>query len=192
MATLLMAEKRESERGVALIVAMFILLILTALGLSAVDTSVFEQKMSGSLVDQGAAFQAAESGLRVGEGFIEGLAALPTAVSACNARTPAAIAAGGCVSLMGTVNGGVFTNGAPWGGVNTFVVSAYPSGSGEVSAPPEFVVEYVTNLPDTNSSLGIGTGQNLPGSDFYRVTARGTGRTGVAQAIVQSVYARRF
>jgi len=188
-------EVRDSEKGVVLIVALFILLILTALGLSAVDTSVFEQKMSVNLLDRNTAFQAAESGLRTGEGFVENLAGLDQGTAACDTTTTAAIAAGGCVSTQNSVNSGVFANSAtlPWGGTLAFDIPGFStSGAGAVQAAPEYVVEYMTNLPDTNSSLGIGTGQNPPGSDFYRVTARGVGRTATAQAVVQSVYARRF
>lgn len=174
--------ERNSERGVALIVALFILLILTALGLSAVDTSVFEQKMSGSLIDQNTAFQASESGLRSAEAYLEGLPGLAQGVANCDASVSP------CVSTLDSVNGGVFTGAGPWGTNSTYSIPSFPG----VNTTPEYVVEYVTNLPDTNSSLGIGTGVNIPGSDFYRVTARGTGRTDAAQAIVQSVYARRF
>jgi len=172
----------SSERGAALIVALFILLILTALGVTAVGTSVFEQKMSANKLDRDSAFQAAETALREGEGFLEGLTGLDIGTSDCNAS------ANPCVSTLNSVNGGVFTNGAPWGANDTYSMVGY----GDVNTPPEYVVEYFVNLPDTNSSLGIGTGVNMPGSDFYRVTARGTGRTDAAQAIVQSVYARRF
>jgi len=180
-------EGRTSEKGVVLVVALFILLILTAIGLSASDTSIFEQKMSTNMLDQNTAFQSAESGLRAGELYLEGLAALNTGTAGCNASSAP------CVSVIGTVNGGDFSGTFPWQDIYTFAIPGFPaSGAGKVSAPPEYIVEYITNLPDTNSSLGIGTGGTVPGSDFYRVTARGTGRTAVAHAIVQSVYARRF
>lgn len=181
--------ERASEKGVVLIVALFILLILTAIGLSASDTSIFEQKMSANLLDRDQAFQASESGLRTGEAFVESLPALDQGTAACDAS-------GGspCVSTQDSVNGGVFANSAvlPWGGINTFAMTGFPSGGSGVNTVPEYIVEYVTNLPDTNSSLGIGTGMNIPGSDFYRVTARGTGRTDAAQAVVQSIFAVRF
>jgi len=176
------------ERGVVLIFSLFILLILTAIGLAASSTSMFEQRMSGNLLDQDMAFQAAESGLRMGEAVVEGLTSVNRGTAACDASsTP-------CISTINSVNGGVFSNSAtlPWGDIYTFSASTFPSGTGEVNTDPEYVVEYDTNLPDTNSSLGVGTGRSIPGSDFYRVTARGTGMTDNAQVVVQSVYARRF
>lgn len=175
---------REDERGVVLIFSLFILLILAAIALAASSTSVFQQRMSDNLLDQDMAFQSSESGLRTGEAFVEGLASLDRGVAACDASSAP------CVSTINSVNGGVFANSAtlPWGDVYTFAMTGFYG----PKTVPEYVVEYDTNLPDTNSSLGIGTGQNIPGSDFYRVTARGTGRTDSSQVVLQSVYARRF
>ncbi|MFC1626298.1 PilX N-terminal domain-containing pilus assembly protein [Pseudomonadota bacterium] len=188
-------EVRSSEKGVALIVALFILLILTAIGLSAGDISMFEQRMAGNQLDQDTAFQASESGLRAGEAYLQSLLGVDYGVDGCDATTSAAIAVGGCVSTLNSVNGGVFANSAtlPWGGANTFEVGGFPtSGAGEVFNPPEFIVEYVDNVPDAGGSKRMGGGDIVMGSDFYRVTAQGTGRTATSQAIVQSVYARRF
>jgi len=178
---------RTDERGIALIVVLFVLLILTAIGLTAGSTSLFEQKMAVNALDQNTAFQSAEAGLRAGETFIETMPGLDVGTSACNAS------AAPCVSIVGSVNGGDFVNGFPWQGIYTYPVPGYTAtGPGQVSAAPEFIVEYITNLPDTNSSLGVGVGGVPAGSDFYRVTSRGSGRTVNSHAIVQSVYARRF
>jgi len=179
---------RRDEKGVVLVFSLFILLILIAIGLAASSTSMFEQRMSGNLLDQDQAFQAAESGLRMGEAVVEGLASINRGTAACDASSAP------CISTINSVNGGVFANSAtlPWGDIYTFSASTFPSGYGEVKTDPEYIVEYDTNLPDTNSSLGVGTGRSIPGSDFYRVTARGTGMTDNAQVVVQSVYARRF
>ena len=51
------------QRGVALIMSLVILLILTILGISAMGTSSLEQKMSGNIQEGTHAFEAAESGL---------------------------------------------------------------------------------------------------------------------------------
>lgn len=51
------------QRGVALVMAMVMLVILTILGLSAMHGSIMEARMTGNLQDNTAAFQTAESGL---------------------------------------------------------------------------------------------------------------------------------
>ncbi len=52
-----------NQRGMALIMALVILLILTILGVTAMTTSSLEEKMSGNIQEQNRAFQAAESGI---------------------------------------------------------------------------------------------------------------------------------
>ncbi len=53
----------ERQRGMALIMALVILMILTILGITAMTTSALEEKMSGNIQEQTRAFQAAESGV---------------------------------------------------------------------------------------------------------------------------------
>lgn len=51
------------ERGMALVMALVILVILTILGITAMSTSSLQEKMAGNVQEQTRAFQAAESGL---------------------------------------------------------------------------------------------------------------------------------
>lgn len=52
-----------SQRGMALVFALVVLLILTILGVSGLRTSSIEQLMSGNVQEQTRAFEAADSGL---------------------------------------------------------------------------------------------------------------------------------
>lgn len=62
-------EVRKSERGAALLVALIMLLLITILGVSAMQTTTLEEKMAGNLRDRHVAFQAAEAALRAGEQY---------------------------------------------------------------------------------------------------------------------------
>lgn len=53
---------RKSQRGVALVVAMLFLLVVTLLAVTAARDSSFSLKMSGNLQDQNSSLQLAESG----------------------------------------------------------------------------------------------------------------------------------
>jgi len=53
----------DNQRGVALVLAMVILVILTMLGISSMKSSTLELKMAAGIQDNTMAFQAAESGL---------------------------------------------------------------------------------------------------------------------------------
>lgn len=53
----------SNERGMALVMALVILLILTMIGVTAMSTSTLQEKMAGNVQEQTRAFHAAESGL---------------------------------------------------------------------------------------------------------------------------------
>ena len=55
------------QRGVALLVVLMLLLIMTLLGLASLRGSIMEERMSANLFDRSLMFQAAESALRQGE-----------------------------------------------------------------------------------------------------------------------------
>ena len=57
--------------------ALLFLLITTLLGISAMQSSVMEERMAGNMHDHNMAFQAAESGLRDGGEWLLSLAGRP-------------------------------------------------------------------------------------------------------------------
>ena len=58
---------KSRQQGVALIMSLVILLVLTILGIQGMQTSTFEEKMAGNFRDKQMAFEAAESALKAGE-----------------------------------------------------------------------------------------------------------------------------
>ena len=61
---------QRNQQGVALVMALAFLLILTIIGVTAMTTSSLQEKMAGNAQDRNMAFQAAESALRVAENFL--------------------------------------------------------------------------------------------------------------------------
>jgi Tfp pilus assembly protein PilX len=59
------------QQGAILIIGLLFLLMLTIIGVSAMSTTAFEEKMAGNRIDREIAFQAAEAALRAGERHIE-------------------------------------------------------------------------------------------------------------------------
>ncbi len=57
----------KTQAGVVLVVSLIILLLLTIIGLSAMQTTALEERMAGNLRDKDLAFQVAESALRAAE-----------------------------------------------------------------------------------------------------------------------------
>jgi len=183
-------QSRKKEKGSVLIAAILVLIVLAVIAVSATSSSVLESRMSVNSIDQDASFQSAEAALRAGEAAIIAAAVRPAVTGGCN---PTVGPANPCVATLNTVNGGVFANAPvlPWGTAQTAVVPGLanpvinPANPHAPLANPEVVVEFIGFIPDPGSGSAAPTGR-----DFYRITARGTGRNN-AQAIVQSTYAKR-
>ena len=65
----------KNERGVALVIALIMLIVLTFIGISSISSSVFEVRISGNERAGSSAFYAAEGGVGVGISRIPDLTA---------------------------------------------------------------------------------------------------------------------
>lgn len=63
----------HAQRGAVLIVSLLILLILTVIGVSSMQSSTLEEKMASNSRDRNIGFQSAETTMREAETYIEGL-----------------------------------------------------------------------------------------------------------------------
>lgn len=173
----------HAHNGVALIVSLIILLILSILGVQSLQTSTLEERMAGNFRDNKIALEAAESALLAGEAWIASLTAPP-------------------------VEDDVGSNGVwSFGKANikdpTFWANATSVASGltGLNAQPSYVVEYrgittsTTSLAGGNGSPeGGGNRSSSTESDLYnyRVTARGLGGSGNSEVILQSHFKKAF
>ncbi len=171
--------QRSRQRGAALLVGLVLLLILTILGISSLNDTVVQNKMSGAMQDTNSALQAADSAVREAEAYIDGL-----------------------TTLAGFVNSsGLYTEGnapSPYDSTTwTGTVSATASGTHGQGTNPRYFIELMGDVNENNSNTSVnittyshesGAGQ-LKG---FRIVARATGGSGTAQRIVESYYVKRF
>ncbi|MGF6490237.1 pilus assembly PilX family protein [Pseudomonas frederiksbergensis] len=61
----------HSQRGMALLVSLVFLLLLTLIGISSMQNAILQEKMAGSVTLRNQSFQAAEAALRVGESAVQ-------------------------------------------------------------------------------------------------------------------------
>jgi len=174
---------RRHERGIALVTVLVFMVILSIIGMAAMQSSGLQEKMSGNMRNQDVAFQAAETAVRQGELWVEQLVSQPALQSvACT---------GACEVVWdkndALINGGNFTDHAFWdAGTNLRTGTAIAG----VNSAPKLVVEDAGYIRDMSSSLLWSS--NPIGSELYRVTARGTGETDEARSVIQTTYAKRF
>ncbi len=197
----------KQQNGVALVVSLILLIVITLLGLSSIRTIVLEEKMASNTYDRSLAFQAAEAGLRAGEAIAEaqsklgnpnqGFPAYTDADNSCPANAINACNAGLCATpdkdcparWSGTTAPATFNwdnSAAPAGGLNL---------NANAGAAPRYFVEYLGNQfpcdPDDANACSGGAGAIGCNSMRYRVTARSqpSGNNDRATVMLQTIYA---
>jgi len=165
------------ESGVILAVSLLMLLLLTLLALTAMQSTLFQEKMSSNMQDKEFSFQAAESVLKEGEAWILGLTIEPKPLATCTAKP--------CALILNPNLNPELKSKSWW----TTNANPYTNATlAKVKTQPQFLVEFFRFVPD---SPAIGKGVPT-GVYYYRLTARGTGLTDTAQTILQTTVGRRF
>lgn len=173
-------ENPSRQKGVALIVSMLMLLILTLMGVSGMMYTMLEEKMSGNQRDRNLAFQAAESALRQGETDLEGYLSKNPVESKFNCTD-----ANTCPSLADVTAKGTWGEGTK--------ATTYSGKLTNLASSPQYLIEAMFNGNPVDiygiDPLSAGASKTLLNSYcYYRITARGVGGTSSAVVIVQSNY----
>lgn len=166
-------------RGITLVVCLVFLALLSILGVSALTSSTFHEKMTANTLQREVAFQAADTALRDGERWIDAQIAAPTAVSTCT--TPP------CRVWQAGVLPDLSTQSLAWWQING---TPFSSALGlNIANTPYYIIEFILFAPDNLDPATTATGI---GTYFYRITSYAVGPTTDSQSIVQSVYATRY
>jgi len=177
---------RAKEKGVALFMSLVMLLILTILGLSSVQTTSLQERMSRNARDTNLAFQAAESALRDGEDLLETLTALTNFENGTS---------------------GYYFEKDPGDGANWLDVSWSPTSDSctgcitntttinNVATQPKYILEHVKAVISDADALNldnIGQDTGSGRTQIFRVTSYGVGGTNSARVMLQATYGKRF
>lgn len=179
------------QRGVALVMAMVFLLILTLIGVTAMSTTVLEERMAGNMQDKNAAFQAAESALASGENWLRPLGGMPI--------FDPLVTDDGLHRQSATATPVWDESTGVWAGTDAVDYTELPgpgnAPSGQllnnVNQQPKYLIEDLGPVRDPLASLKLGT-PSPSTRNVFRITARGTGRSDQAVVTVQSVFEKQF
>lgn len=167
---------RNRQAGAVLLVCMVILVLVTLLGLTAMKTSLLQEKMSGGNADKTLAFQAAELALRDAEQHIlVGLSSASPFISGCSS--------GLCLAPE---DGTLAADAVDW---NSSAVLNYGDGTGaadlgNVATQPRYIIEMMPRMPaPPGESLSVKSKGTA-----YRVTALGFGRQPGTRVMLQTTY----
>lgn len=173
-----------SQQGSVLITSLILLLVLTLLGLSSMQTSVMEEMMAGNAKDHHMAFQSAEAALRDGESRI--LAYIAEPIPSPTGATDVWVKNSPDVDT---------SNGTSWwcetgAGDAWWLVKgiSYTKDLGYTTTP-QSLVEIEDFVRD---SLNVGQQMDESGKVYYRITARGRGGSNQALSMLRSAYAKRY
>jgi type IV pilus assembly protein PilX len=149
-----------TQRGMALLVSLVFLLLLTLIGLSSMQSATLQEKMAGSVALRNQSFQSAEAALRVGESTVQRDSyALPVCSGIIQCAPPSE-------SSSITAAGFNASSGVTW----------IASGNGFYGVQNIGVSQGAVNVPiNTQATL-------------YRVTA--VGIAGHSRSVVESIYAK--
>ena len=161
---------RTAQRGVALVIALILLVVLTLVGFAAIRGTLIQQKMASNQYDRQIAFQSAEAALRAAKLRISG----NPAEIARNCRT------GSTVCLSNPFNDSNLPTGSIYE-VGEGTAAGQFSASAMAASKPQYVIENMGNWADPESDTGFDQSANSynygnsGGSTtaiYYRITAR--------------------
>ncbi len=177
---------RADQSGSALIVGMIFLLVMTMLGVTAMQTTSLEERMAGNMRDRGISLQAAELALRMGD-------------SDALAKTPPDSSAAGVFDYLADLapeptdhaSWAASGNTRAWETLDKFsqfkltktssstsANAAFPG----VSSQPQYWFEKRPNRTEGGSyEAGV-----APTVEVYEITARSTGASGNAAVVLRS------
>jgi type IV pilus assembly protein PilX len=175
----------RQQRGATLVTSLLLLLVLTVIGVSAMQMSRLQERMAGNARDVGVSFQAAESALKDAEAKLLAAATTTGQPSLCSAL-------GGCATVYEPLLVPALGNQTQaWWDANA---REYGTNAGAlelegVTREPQFVVEEIANV---DGDPMVDSGSEEVSVTLYRITARSTGATDATSTVLQSTYAYPF
>lgn len=150
----------QAQRGMALLICLILLLLMTIVGLAGMQNAILQEKMAGNAKLKNESFQLAESSLRAGEVFV-GLPANSAALLAC-------VTCSGATCAVPD-----FSAPAAQGGTCN-VWKAYGDG-----------FYMIQKLGTTTAATNVQSGQSVT---LFRITA--VGSVGRSKTALESIYAK--
>jgi type IV pilus assembly protein PilX len=178
----------RAQSGMSLFPALMFLLVLSVIGVAALNSTLMQEKMVSNTKDTNLAFQSAEAGLRDAEAdVIKNITGGTVFSASCThglCTPPSTWPSPSSIDISKAID---------WSNSGlTRSYGAYTSSSAlpDVAAQPQYVIEKLSSLPvGPGGSAGIGLpGLPLNGGAAYRLTVLATGVRAETRVILQSTF----
>ena len=168
----------HKQTGAALIISLLILLVMTLIGVTAMQTTTMEERMAGNMNDQNIALQATEAAIRTAEAYIE---------------TQVNTNAFGTGHLYSQGNDpGAFTA-TTWTGTASTQITLTSWG---LALEPRYYIEELGTIDDSANNTNINLNNNYTPSgnvvNKFRITARGSGLSDSSFVYIRTHYGKQF
>ena len=191
-----MSKNKQKQQGIVLVLSLIILLAMTLIGVSGMQTTNLQAVVSGNMRDKGLSFQAAESALVEGE----------TVMSAYTNEPEIATTSPPPANQVWGQNTPVPSEGPTWP-VNVTATHDWWVNNGNVvtnnldtniyAEQPRHITEYWSFKKD---SLNMGQQNDIAGINYYKITSWGVGAQAedstagikATASVHQTTYAKRF
>lgn len=174
----------KNQRGVALFISLVLLLVLTIIGVSAVQTTSLEERMARNTNDSVLAFESAEVALRTAETFLRN-----------NVNSTALFPSGGNNGLWKSsdyMQTERWQQANVWTGLNSVKLPA--NSIAGVADQPRYIIEWVATVERSANPNQMTQSYNtlFDRIEIFRITARGVGGTNNARVLLQSTFGLIF
>jgi type IV pilus assembly protein PilX len=168
------------QKGVALFISLVLLLVLTIVGVSAVQTTSLEERMARNARDRMLAFQAAEAALSDAEVELRGM-------TTTNAFGDGSNGLWSAPELGADEN---WRNPAIWTDNRSIIAPTTLDGVSE-DEPSRYMIEHLATVVRSDESFVLSdpyAGGGAATIEIFRVTARGVGGSANSRVLLQSTF----
>lgn len=181
-----------SQQGMALITGLLLLMVLTLLGITAMDNAVMEETMVKNQRDKQVAFQAAESAMANGFGWLDIQPRRPRPDEPVSLNNGTGVV----VNPPNTLTDTDAIDSAWWAGNGLgYGVATNAAGIPGVAVQPrQMIEEFVPSQARImRDNLVVSRDYaTSSGRQFYRISSQGSGFSATTQVVVQGIYAKRY
>jgi len=178
-----MKENTLNQSGAVLFVGLMMLLIMSLIAVTSMQSSTLEQRMAGNSRDSLVALQSAEAALKAGEKFLD-TAALTVSLTDFDTNGADALYDNSDDELWKTIS----NSASGWADTNSQRYTDFnPS---NVNSEPRYIIQHIAETQVAPKLLveNYGEGQADETIQLFRVTARGTGGSNNTEVFLQSLY----
>ena len=167
---------RRKQVGAVLFVGLMMLLVMSLIAVTSMQSSTLETRMAGNTRDSLVALQTAEAALQAGETLLD-----------TNVLDPADFDTNGSDGLYDNSNDQLLSV-LNWTAADSRSYAGFnPS---NVETAPRYVIQHIAETNAAPNLIVQNYGGNQAGQiiQLYRITARGTGGSDNTEVILQSIY----